>query len=96
MRKTRFEWDDGKDRDNQEKHKVAFSLAQHAFLDPRRVIAADESHSGEEERFYCMGRVGARILTVRFTYRSNVIRIFGAGYWRKGRRIYEEQNKTSE
>jgi hypothetical protein len=33
------------------------------------------------------------ILTVRFTYRGHVIRIYGAGYWRKGRRIYEEQNK---
>lgn len=96
MGKTRFEWDGKKDRDNQEKHKVAFSLAQYAFLDPRRIIAADLSHSGEEERFYCMGRVGTRILTVRFTYRSNVIRISGAGYWRKGGKIYEEQNKTRE
>jgi len=28
-------------------------------------------------------------LTVRFTYRGSVIRIIGAGYWRKGRKIYE-------
>ncbi len=92
MNKTTFEWDDGKDRLNLQKHGVAFVLAQHAFADPQRVILADELHSSEEDRYYCLGRVGDGILTVRFTYRNNVIRIFAAGYWRKGKRIYEEQN----
>jgi hypothetical protein len=36
--------------------------------------------------------VGDAVLTVRFTYREEVIRIFGAGYWRKGKRIYEQEN----
>lgn len=93
MRKTRFEWDEEKDKGNQAKHNVSFSVAQRAFLDPHRVIAEDVDHSKEEERFYCIGRVGDGILTVRFTYRSDVVRIYGAGYWRKGRKIYEEQNK---
>ncbi len=93
MEKTRFEWDQDKDRENQLKHRVSFSLAQHAFLDPRRIIAEDISHGGQEDRFYCIGRVNDGILTVRFTLRANVIRIFGAGYWRKGRRIYETENK---
>jgi hypothetical protein len=31
-------------------------------------------------------------MTVRFTYRAGVIRIFGAGYWRKGKKIYEREN----
>ena len=88
-----FEWDDEKDKENQEKHGVSFAMAQQAFLDPRRVIAEDVKHSSEENRFYCMGRVGAGILTVRFTYRAQTIRIYGAGYWRKGRTIYEDQNK---
>ena len=64
-----------------------------AFLDPHRIIAQDINHSSEEDRFYCIGRVGDGIMTVRFTHRGNVIRIYGAGYWRKGRKIYEEQNK---
>ncbi|MEW5743816.1 MAG: BrnT family toxin [Nitrospirota bacterium] len=93
MSKVRFEWDEKKDAENIAKHNISFSLAQHAFFDPSRVIVEDISHSSEEERFYCIGRVGDGIVTVRFTYRGNVIRIYGAGYWRKGRKIYEEQNK---
>jgi uncharacterized DUF497 family protein len=96
VKETRFEWDEDKDYENQAKHGVSFSLAQYAFLDPHRVIAEDVTHSGEEDRFYCIGRVGEGIMTVRFTYRGNVIRIFGAGYWRKGKKIYEEQNKIYE
>jgi uncharacterized DUF497 family protein len=92
MKKTRFEWDEGKDEENRKKHDVSFSLAQHAFLDPHRIIVEDIEHSTEEERYYCIGRVGEGIMTVRFTYRGNVIRIYGAGYWRKGRKIYEEQD----
>ena len=92
MKKTRFEWDEKKDKENQEKHNVSFWLAQFAFFDPKRVLAEDISHSQDEDRFYCMGKVGGGILTVRFTYRNNVIRIFGAGYWRKGKKIYEDQN----
>ena len=93
MKKISFEWDDEKDKKNQAKHNVSFLLAQHAFLDPNRIIAEDINHSTKEERYYCIGSVGDGIITVRFTYRSNIIRIYGAGYWRKGRKIYEKQNK---
>jgi len=92
MKKTHFEWDEAKDKENQAKHDVPFSLAQCAFFDPHRIIVEDVEHSTEEDRFYCVGRVGEGIMTVRFTYRGSVIRIYGAGYWRKGRKIYEEQN----
>jgi uncharacterized protein len=90
--KATFDWDTDKDKENQAKHGISFLTAQQAFLDPQRVIAEDAAHSGEEKRYYCMGRVGEGILTVRFTYRGNVIRNYGAGYWRKGGKIYEDQN----
>jgi len=93
MRKGRFEWDPEKDAANQLKHRVSFSEAQYAFADPRRVIAKDLEHSQIEERFYCFGILKGGVLTVRFTYRNGVIRIFGAGYWRKGKAVYEQQNQ---
>ncbi len=93
MRRARFAWDSKKDLENQDKHGVSSAEAQYAFADPRRVIAEDLSPSGREKRYYYFGKVGAGILTVRFTYRGGVIRIFGAGYWRKGKAIYERENK---
>ena len=93
MAKARFEWDAKKDRENQKKHGVSFGRAQFAFADPARVIAEDLSHSSREKRHYCFGQVDGGLLTVRFTYRGDVIRILGAGYWRKGRRIYERENQ---
>ena len=92
MKKTYFEWDEDKAQENQKKHNVSFSLAQRAFLDPHRIIVEDEEHSAEENRYYCIGRVEEGIMTVRFTYRGNTIRIYGAGYWRKGKKLYEEQS----
>ena len=88
-----FEWDDNKDAENQAKHQVSFQAAQAAFADPHRVIAKDLVHSEVEERFYCIGKADGGILTVRFTYRRKVIRIIGAGYWRKGKEIYEKEDR---
>ena len=93
MANARFDWDTDKDAENQQKHGVSFSRDQYAFADPQRVIAKDITHSQTEERFYCFGEVDGGVLTVRFTYRTSVIRIIGAGYWRKGKAIYERENK---
>lgn len=87
-----FEWDQNKNKQNQKKHNVSFEEAQFAFLDPNRVIAQDLEHSNKEERFYCFGKIEENILTVRFTYRNKKVRIIGAGYWRKGKKIYEKEN----
>ena len=93
MVKAGFEWDQKKDLENQQKHGVAFHLAQYAFADPRRVIAEDLQHSESEARYFCFGEVEAGILTVRFTFRGGVIRIFGAAYWRRGKAVYERENQ---
>lgn len=90
---TSFEWDEGKNTENIKKHKVKFEVAQFAFIDSKRVIAKDLTHSKKEKRYFCFGRVKGGVLTVRFTYRDNSIRIIGAGYWRKGKSIYEKHNK---
>mgnify|MGYP003960723023 CR=1 FL=1 len=88
-----FEWDETKNKINQVKHRVSFQQAKKAFFDPRKIIVEDAGHSVEETRYFCMGEVEGGIMTVRFTYRSNTIRIIGAGYWRKGKKRYEKENQ---
>ena len=89
-----FEWDAHKDAENQAKHGVPFVLAQTSFADAHRVIAEDTAHSANEQRYFCFGRVGDAIMTVRFMVRAGVIRIFGAGYWRQA--IYDRENQNHE
>ncbi|MBR6234495.1 MAG: BrnT family toxin [Spirochaetales bacterium] len=88
-----FEWDERKNKMNISKHKVSFFEAQDAFFDANRLIRKDVKHSDSEERFFCFGKVNGMVCTVRFTMRGNKIRIIGAGYWRYGRQLYEEQNE---
>jgi uncharacterized DUF497 family protein len=86
-----FFWDKEKEFINIRKHGVDFLTAEKAFKDPKRKIFEDFLHSAHEKRFYCIGKVDDRVLTVRFTVRDFKIRIFGAGFWRKGRDYYEEE-----
>jgi hypothetical protein len=90
----RFEWDENKNRENIEKHGVSFETAQKAFCDKKRIIAGDEKHSRDEGRFFCIGNDGIGILTVRFTVRNEIVRIIGAGYWREGRKMYEQKKSS--
>lgn len=87
------DWDENKNRLNQERHGVSFEVAQLAFKDPHRVIFRDLAHEKGEKRFFCLGMVDGEVLSVRFSFRRKRIRIFGAGYWRKGRKLYEEKNQ---
>lgn len=88
-----FEWNDNKNIENISKHKVSFYKAQEAFFDSNRIILKDSNHSLSEERCFCIGKTAeGGIITVRFTKRNGHIRIIGAGYWRKGKKIYEQNN----
>lgn len=88
-----FTWDDSKNLANIAKHKLSFYEAQGAFFDKNRVILRDVKHSSNEKRYFCIGKTtNGSIATVRFTIRNSQIRIIGAGYWRKGKKIYEQHN----
>ena len=80
-----FVWDSDRESINIHKHGIDFITASKAFKDTKRKIYIDSKHSLKEERLFCIGKVAKRIVTVRFTYRDDKIRIFGAGYWRKGK-----------
>ena len=87
-----FEWDESKNILNIEKHQVSFENAKQAFFDENRVITKDVKHSQPgEDRYFCFGMVNNKILTVRFVFRNNKIRIIGAGYWREGVQKYEKE-----
>jgi uncharacterized DUF497 family protein len=88
-----FAWDPVKEAYNRRAHGLDFIEATRVFFDTKRIIAIDGAHSKSEERLFCIGKVEGKIATVRFTYRGDKIRIIGAGYWRKGRKLYEEKNK---
>jgi uncharacterized protein len=51
-RVTIFEWDEAKNRLNQDKHGVSFEQARRAFTDPNRQIFADLDHGVDEDRFF--------------------------------------------
>jgi uncharacterized protein len=94
MKMPSFEWDTKKNAENTLKHGISFEIAQYAFDDPKRVIALDLKHSTtKEKRYFCYAFYKGAIITVRFTWRKETIRIFGAGYWREGRNFYYEKNK---
>lgn len=85
-----FEWDENKNRENRDKHDVSFNEVQYAFFDKQRIILKDEKHSQKEGRYFCIGKIENGIVTVRFKMRKENIRIFGAVFWRTGRKLYEK------
>ena len=88
-----FEWDERKNVENISKHGLSFYAAQDAFFDNHRVLLEDSKHSTHEKRYFCIGKTSeGGIATVRFTIRKGHIRIIGAGYWRKGKKLYDKQS----
>ncbi len=93
----RFAWDSAKEKDNLARHGVDFTSPQEAFRDPCALVLYDDAHSTDSElRWWLLGRVGPRILLVRYTHRPDgVIRLIGAGFWREGRHHYENHWKQN-
>jgi hypothetical protein len=94
MSSPSFEWNDLKGIENQQKHGVSFLKAQFAFLDENVLLLKISSTVEMKNATICFGlnEQGNGIPTVRFTHRSGRTRIFGAGYWRKGKKTYEQIN----
>jgi len=87
-----FECDPAKERSNLPKHGVDFSTVPAAFNDPKRKLFPSRGRSGNESRFQCCGFDGKKVLTFTFTIRAGVVRVINAGYWRKGKNLYEDKN----
>ncbi len=90
-----FEWDLDKEIANVRKHRFSFSEAVDSFKDPFGFVLEDKKHSSIEERFYWIGKSSKGvILTTRFTWREDKIRIFGCAEWREYKEYYHEKTKT--
>ncbi len=90
----RFKWDPVKDVMNIQKHGISFKEAAKAFDDPDGIDLVDYKHSVYEIRRHWVGKIAdGRVITVRYTMRGEIIRVFGASEWREHRRMYYEETK---
>jgi len=76
--KGRFIWNRLKAEASFKKHGIAFEDATEVFDDPFFVEEYDEENSINEERYNIVGFVKGKHITVSFTIRDNLTRIFSA------------------
>jgi uncharacterized protein len=89
-----FDWDDGNQRKNAEKHGVGQVEAESVFFNEPLIVADDAKHSVDDMRFHALGTTShGRLLHLSFTLRTDgtLIRIISARDMnRKERTIYEQ------
>jgi len=74
-----FEWDDGNEGKNWEKHSVSDAECEEIFFNDPLVASTDSEHSQAEPRYLALGRTDAgRHLFVAFTIRRDLIRVIPA------------------
>jgi len=87
-----FEWDQGNNLKNWEKHKVGIDECEQVFFNKPLRIYPDQKHSKIEQRFTAYGRTNDdRKLTVVFTFRNRLIRIISARDQNKNEKTKYEQ-----
>jgi uncharacterized DUF497 family protein len=74
----RFIWNRLKAETNNRKHGITFENATEVFDDPFFVEEYDEENSENEDRYNIVGFVNGTYITVSFTLRDNLTRIFSA------------------
>jgi len=92
---TGFQWDQGNERKNADKHGVSQSDAEQVFFNEPILVVADTGHSRAEPRFHALGSTDTgRRLHVTFTLREDdsKIRVISArDMHRKERMRYEQE-----
>jgi uncharacterized DUF497 family protein len=75
----RYIWNKDKAGENILKHGISFEEALAVFYDPFSVDAYDDVHSDYEDRYTITGIINSvAYITVSYTIRDNLIRIFSA------------------
>jgi uncharacterized DUF497 family protein len=87
---TGFDWDDGNQSKNWERHNVTDTECEEIFFNDPLVAGADPKRSKRERRYYALGRTDhGRLLFVAFTIRKTLIRVIsGRHMTRKEMRKY--------
>lgn len=79
-----FEWDETKNRKNQEQRGFGFDLIEYFDFETARIIEDNREEYGER-RFRCFGRIGNIPYMIAFTPRHKKIRIISM------RRMHEKE-----
>jgi uncharacterized protein len=89
-----FEWDERKEKENRQKHRVSFKEAETVFYDLYSITIPDPDYSFDEARFIDIGISDKnRLLVVIYTERNDRIRIISARKATKAERNkYETEN----
>ena len=78
-RSVGFDWDEGNEAKNWEKHGVTDGEAEEIFFNDPLIAGVDETHSKTERRYFALGRTDLkRSLFVVFTIRERLIRVISA------------------
>ncbi len=90
-----FDWDKENLAKNWEKHRVGFWECEEIFFNQPLLLADDTRHSGDERRFYALGKTDAeRPLFLAFTVRGRLIRVISArDMSRKERKAHRNAKK---
>ena len=76
---TGFDWDDGNQGKNWERHDVTDGECEEIFFNDPLIVGADPKQSKRERRYYSLGQSDSgRGLFVAFTIRRNLIRVISA------------------
>jgi len=76
---TAFEWDEGNSEKSRIKHGVSAFESEEAFFNQPLIVADDDEHSADEERYFTLGQTNhGRLLFVVFTIRGELIRVISS------------------
>ncbi|HAN77075.1 MAG TPA: hypothetical protein DCQ31_04495 [Bacteroidales bacterium] len=81
-----FEWDENKNKSNQEKHGIDFNDAKEVFNDKNRTLSEDNRFDYSEKRWITIGKMFKAIIVVVYTI-SDATRLISARYANKKERI---------
>ncbi|OGP56538.1 MAG: hypothetical protein A2V67_09520 [Deltaproteobacteria bacterium RBG_13_61_14] len=93
-----FEWDEHNGVKIWQRHQVSPSECEEIFFNQPLVVADDQQHSVQENRFYALGHTdtGRRLFAV-FTVRGNRIRVISArDMSRRERKVYDSHEEKTE